>query len=55
MLFQPPQEELSDEEIATVPRQTIACAGRLQRHADVFLASICAKHLVDGSSSGRRD
>jgi hypothetical protein len=48
MLFQPPQDELSDEEIAAVLRQTIAGAGRLPRHADVFLASICAEHLVDG-------
>jgi hypothetical protein len=40
MLFQPRQEELSDEEIAAILRQTIAAAGRLPRHADVFLASI---------------
>jgi hypothetical protein len=48
MLFQPPQEELSDEEIAAVLRQSIACAGRLPRHADVSLAGVCAEHLVDG-------
>jgi hypothetical protein len=47
MLFEPPHEELSDEEIAAVLRQTIA-AGRLSRHADVFLAGVCAEHLVDG-------
>jgi hypothetical protein len=48
MLFEPPHEELSDEEIAAVLRQTIAEAGRLSRHADVFLAGVCAEHLVDG-------
>ncbi len=48
MLFQPPNEELSDEEIAEVLRQTIAGAGRLPRTADVFLAGICAQHLVEG-------
>ena len=26
----------------------MASAGRLPRHADVFLAGICAEHLVDG-------
>jgi hypothetical protein len=48
MLFEPPHEELPDEEIAAVLRQTIAGAGRLSRHADVFLAGVCAEHLVDG-------
>jgi hypothetical protein len=48
MLFVPPHEELSDEEIAAVLRQTIAGAGRLSRHADVFLAGVCAEDLVDG-------
>jgi len=48
MLFQPPYEELSDEEIAEVLRRTIAEAGRLPRTADVFLAGICAQHLVEG-------
>ena len=48
MLFQQPQEELSDEEIAAVLRQSIACAGRIPRHADVSLAGVCAEHLVDG-------
>ena len=47
MLFQPPQEELSDEEIAAVLRQSIACAG-LPRHPDVSLAGVSAEHLVDG-------
>ena len=42
LLFQPPQEELTDAEIAEVLRQSIAAAGRLGRHADVFLAGICA-------------
>jgi hypothetical protein len=48
MLFQPLQEELSDEEIVEVLRQTIACAGRLPRSDDVFLVEICAEHLVEG-------
>ena len=48
MLFSPPHEELQDEEIAEVLRQSIANAGRLPRHADVYLAGICAEHLVDG-------
>ena len=48
MLFQPPREELTDEEIAAVLRQSIAGAGRLSRQADVFLAGVCAEHLVDG-------
>jgi hypothetical protein len=48
MLFETPHDELSDEEIAAVLRQSIASGGRLPRHADVFLAGICAEHLVDG-------
>ena len=48
MLFVPPHKELSDNEIAEVLRQSIANAGRLPRHADVFLAGVCAEHLVDG-------
>ncbi len=48
MLFETPHDELSDEEIAAVLRQSITCAGRLPRHADVFLAGICAEHLVEG-------
>ena len=48
MLFAPPHDQLSDEEIAEVLRLSIANAGRLPRNADVFLASICAEHLVDG-------
>jgi hypothetical protein len=51
MLFVPPHEELSDNEIAEVLRQSIANAGRLPRHADVFLAGICAEHLVEGLRS----
>ena len=53
MLFQPPHEELSDEEIAVVLRQSIACAGRLLRYADVSLAGICAEHLIDGLRAGQ--
>jgi hypothetical protein len=48
MLFSQPYEEVLDEEVATILRQSIANAGRLPRHVDVFLASICAEHLVDG-------
>jgi hypothetical protein len=48
MLFDAPHEELSDEEIAAVLRQSIAAVGRLSRQADLFLAGICAEHLVDG-------
>ena len=48
MLFEMPHDELTDEEIAAVLRQSIANAGRLPRHADVYLAGICAEHLVDG-------
>ena len=47
MLFDPPHEELSDEEIAAVLRLSIAAAGRLSRQADLFLAGVCAEHLVD--------
>jgi hypothetical protein len=47
MLFEPPHEELSDEEIAAVLRQSIAAAGRLSRQADLFLAGVGAEHLVD--------
>jgi hypothetical protein len=38
MFFQPPHEELTDEEIAAVLRDVIAGAGRLPRHVDVYLA-----------------
>ena len=48
MLFAGPHEELTDAEIAEVLRQSIVNAGRLSRPADVFLAGICAEHLVDG-------
>jgi hypothetical protein len=47
MLFDPPREELSDEEIAAELRQSIAAAGRLSRQADLFLAGVGAEHLVD--------
>jgi hypothetical protein len=47
MLFEPTHEELSDEEIAAVLRESIAAAGRLSRQADVYLAGVCAEHLVD--------
>ena len=48
MLLAQPYEELTDEEIADVLRQTIANASRLPRHVDLYLAGICAEHLVDG-------
>jgi hypothetical protein len=47
MLFQAPQHELADEEVAAILRQAMASAGRLPRHAELFLAGICAEHLVD--------
>ena len=47
MLFEPPHEELSDEEVVAVLRQSIAVAGRLSRNADLFLAGVCAEYLVD--------
>jgi hypothetical protein len=31
-----------------VLRESMASAGRLPRQADLFLAGICAEHLVDG-------
>jgi len=48
MLFDPPHHELSDAEIADILRQSIVNAGRLPRSADVFLAGVCADHLVEG-------
>lgn len=48
MLFIAPQDELTDEEVAAVLRQAMSNAGRLPRHADAWLAGICAEHLVDG-------
>ena len=48
MLFETPHAELSDEEVAAVLRQTMASAERLRRHADLWLAGICAEYLVDG-------
>ena len=51
MLFTQPHEELSDGEVADVLRLAIANAGHLPRHADVFLAGICAEHLVDALRS----
>jgi hypothetical protein len=29
-------------------RQSMACAGRLPRHAELFLTGFCAEHLVEG-------
>jgi hypothetical protein len=48
MLFTEPYEEVPDEEVASVLRQSIANAGRLPRNVDVFLAGVCAEYLVDG-------
>ena len=48
MLFHPPHEELSDEEIAAILRQAIQGAGRLPWSADVYLAGMRAEHLVEG-------
>jgi hypothetical protein len=38
---------LSDEEIAAVLREAIARGRRLPRSADLYLAGVCAEHLVD--------
>ena len=40
-------EELSDADIVAVLCEAMAGAGRLPRSADVYLAGICAEHLVD--------
>ena len=48
MLFLLPHEQLSDAEVLEVLRQLIARGGRLSREADVFLAGVCADHLVEG-------
>jgi hypothetical protein len=48
MLFLPPHEQLSDAEVLEVLRQIIARGGRLSREADVFLAGVCADHLMEG-------
>ena len=40
MLFETPHEELTDEEGVAVLRQSMASAGRLPRHAEVWLAGI---------------
>jgi len=45
MLFVQPNKEWSVQEIAHVQRQSIASAGRLPWHADVFLAGLCAEWL----------
>ena len=49
MLFQRPQEELSDAEIAAILRQAMAGAGRLPRSADVLLAGMRAEHLREAA------
>jgi hypothetical protein len=48
MLFTEPHHELTDEEVAAILRQSIADAGRLSRQAEVFIAGVCAEHLVEG-------
>jgi hypothetical protein len=53
MIFEPPHEELSDEEIAAVLHESIAAAGGLSRQADLLLAGVCAEHLVDGLRAAR--
>ena len=46
-LFPETYQTLSDEEIAAVLRQAIMRSGRLPRSADLYLAGVCAEHLVD--------
>jgi hypothetical protein len=48
MLFLPPHEELADHEVAEVLSRAIARGGPFSREADVFLAGVCADHLVEG-------
>jgi hypothetical protein len=48
MLFPQPYAKVPDEEVASILRHSIASAGRLPRHVDVFLAGVCAEYLVDG-------
>ena len=48
MLFTEPRDELTDDEVAAILRQSIADAGRLSRQAEVFIAGVCAEHLVEG-------
>jgi hypothetical protein len=48
MPFEIPHHELSDSQIAAVPRENIVGAGRFPRHVELYFAHICAKHLVDG-------
>ena len=46
-LFPETYETLSDEDIAAVLRQAIVRGRRLPRSADLYLAGVCAEHLVD--------
>ncbi len=46
-LFDLPLCELSDDEIAGILRLSMMTAGRLARSADLFLAGLCAEHLVE--------
>ena len=46
-LFPETYETLSDEDIAAVLRQAIVRGRRLSRSADLYLAGVCAEHLVD--------
>ena len=46
-LFPDTRPALSDDEIAEVLRQAILRGRRWHRAADLYLAGICAEHLVD--------
>ena len=48
MLFDAPHDDLSDQEVAEILRQSIAGAGRLSRLEELHFTAICAEHLVDG-------
>lgn len=48
MLFDPFHDEVPDEELAALLPELIAQAGRLPRSTDVYLAGLCAEHLVEG-------
>lgn len=48
MLFDPAQNEVPDDEVVRVLRDLLAHAGRLPHSLELFLAGICAEHLVEG-------
>jgi hypothetical protein len=51
MLLPIPGRELSDDKVAAMLRDIIAGAGHYPRNIQLYFASICAEHLVDGLRS----